>query len=180
MRDVLAGLVALALLFVAAVLATTLREYRRRHQRVREAARAGGRAIVAEIPAEDDFVLFAEDEARFYCGARAIDKDLIAAVRLLVNGAPIADYVSRRLDWRVAAPPTRFEGHVEAGAHDRWDVAIETPDGTTLVECGAIREGVSQELARAVFDAVKRDLARRDKSDHKHENNHRGTENTEQ
>jgi hypothetical protein len=30
-----------------------------------------------------------------------------------------------------------------------------------LVECGAIRERVSQELARAVFDAVKRDVERR-------------------
>ena len=27
--------------------------------------------------------------------------------------------------------------------------------GTVLVECGAIRERVSQELARAIFDAVK-------------------------
>ena len=27
-----------------------------------------------------------------------------------------------------------------------------------LVECGAIRERVSQELARAMFDAVKRDV----------------------
>ena len=31
-----------------------------------------------------------------------------------------------------------------------------------LVECGAIRERVSQELARTVFDAVRRDLERRD------------------
>jgi hypothetical protein len=30
------------------------------------------------------------------------------------------------------------------------------------VECGAIRERVSQELARAVFDAVRRDIERRD------------------
>ena len=31
-----------------------------------------------------------------------------------------------------------------------------------LVECGAIRERVSQELARAVFDAVKRSVDERD------------------
>jgi len=30
------------------------------------------------------------------------------------------------------------------------------------VPCGAIRERVSQELARAVFEAVKRDLEKRD------------------
>jgi hypothetical protein len=51
----------------------------------------------------------------------------------------------------------------EGIARDRWDVAIETLAGTTLVECGAIRERVSQELARAVFDAVKRELERRDR-----------------
>jgi hypothetical protein len=31
-----------------------------------------------------------------------------------------------------------------------------------LVECGAIRERVSQELARAVFDAVRRSVERGD------------------
>jgi hypothetical protein len=41
-------------------------------------------------------------------------------------------------------------------------VAIEAINGATIVACGAIRERVSQELARAVFDAVKRDLERRD------------------
>jgi FAD/FMN-containing dehydrogenase len=39
-------------------------------------------------------------------------------------------------------------------------VAIDTLDGTVVVECGAIRERVSQELARAVFDAVKDELRR--------------------
>ena len=49
----------------------------------------------------------------------------------------------------------------EGIARDRWDVAIELVNGTVLVACGAIRERVSQELARAVFDAVKLDLERR-------------------
>jgi hypothetical protein len=43
-------------------------------------------------------------------------------------------------------------------------VAIETVTGTVLVECGAIRERVSQELARAVFAAVMREIERRDGS----------------
>jgi nicotinamide mononucleotide (NMN) deamidase PncC len=42
-------------------------------------------------------------------------------------------------------------------------VAIETVTGTTLVECGAIRERVSQELARTVFDAVQADMEMRDR-----------------
>jgi hypothetical protein len=52
--------------------------------------------------------------------------------------------------------PTSFEDRPEGIARDRWDVAIETMVGTVLVACGAIRERVSQELARAVFEAVRR------------------------
>jgi hypothetical protein len=161
MRDVIAGAIALALLVVAASLATTLKRYRGRRRRLRDSERALGRTIVAEIPAEDGLVLFSEDLKRFYYGDRSIDKDLIAAVRVLINGAPIAAYVSRRAA-PASAPATAFEDRPEGIARDRWDVAIEGVTGTTLVECGAIRERVSQELARAVFDAVKRDLERRD------------------
>jgi len=161
MRDVIAGAIALALLVVAASLATTLKIYRRRRQRLRDSERALGRTIVAEIPAEDELVLFSEDPKRFYYGERSIDKDLIAAVRVLINGAPIAAYVSLR-PAAAAAAATAFEDRPEGIARDRWDVAIEGVTGTTLVQCGAIRERVSQELARAVFDAVKRDLERRD------------------
>ena len=61
------------------------------------------------------------------------------------------------------APVTTFEDRPEGIARDRWDVAIETTSTAILIECGAIRERVSQELARAVFDAVKRDIERRDR-----------------
>jgi hypothetical protein len=162
MRDVFAALVAVVLLLVAASLATTLKEYRQRRQRARDAERALGRHIVAEIPAADALVLFTEDDSRFYYGERSVDKDLITAVRVLINGSPIASSVSSRAAPASAAPPTSFEDRPEGIARDRWDVAIEARNGTLLVECGAIRERVSQELARAVFDAVKGELQRRD------------------
>ena len=162
MRDLIAGAVALALLLVAASLATTLKMYRGRRRRMHDSERALGRTIVAEIPADEDLVLFSEDKKRFYYGDRSIDKDLIAAVRVLINGAPLAAYVSRR-NAVTTDGPTAFEDRPDGIARDRWDVAIETLTGTTLVECGAIRERVSQELARAVFDAVKRELERLEK-----------------
>ncbi len=82
------------------------------------------------------------------------------AVRVLINGSPIAAFVSPR--WSGAArQPTAFEDRPEGIARDRWDVAIETAGGTVLVECGAVRERVSQELARKIFDAVKMDLEKR-------------------
>ena len=164
MRDLVAGIVAIVLLFVALSLATTLQRLRRRRQRTLDSERALGRTIVAEIPAADDLVLFSEDAVRFHYGDTSIDKDLIAAVRVLINGAPIAAYVSTRHAADAARPqPTHFDDRPEGIARDRWDVAIETIVGTTLVECGAIRERVSQELARAVFAAVKRDLEKRDR-----------------
>jgi|SRR6266852_2713093 len=172
MRDVLAGVVALSLLIVAASLATTLQQHRRRRQRAREGERVRGRTVIAEIPAEDDLVLFSEDDRRFYCGEQSIDKDSIIAVRMLINDAPIASCVSRR--GRPGAPSAPAEHEREAAGapgddegglmRDRWDVVIETGAGIERVACGAIRERVSQELARAVFEAVKRDIERRDRT----------------
>jgi hypothetical protein len=162
MRDVLAGVIAVALLLVAASLATTLQGFRRRRRCARDVERALGRTLIAEIPADDDLVLFSEDARRFYYGERSIEKDAVVAVRVLISGSPIAASVSRRADARTAAAPTSFEDRADGIARDRWDVAIETAAGTMLVECGAIRERVSQELARAVFGAVKAELERRD------------------
>ena len=162
MRDVFAAVVALVLLVVAASLGTTLTAFRRRRLRARDSERALGRTILAEIPADDDLRLFCEDAARFYYGEQSVDKSLIVATRVLINGSPIAAYVSTRHPVDTARRATSFEDRPEGIARDRWDVAIETVDGMLLVECGAIRERVSQELARTVFDAVKQELERRD------------------
>ena len=161
MRDIVAWAFAILLLVVAASLATTLRVYRKRRQRARESERALGRRIVAELPTSEELVYFTEDDVRFYYGERSIDKDLIVAARVLINGSPIAAAVSERRAAH-AQVPTSFEDRPEGIARDRWDVAVETERGTILVECGAIRERVSQELARQVFDAVKAEIERRD------------------
>jgi hypothetical protein len=155
MRDLVAGIIAVALLLIALSLATTLHFFRRRRMRARAAEYEMGRTVIAEIPAAEDLVLFSEDPESFHYGSREIRKDSIAAARVLINGIPIAAVVSRRHQDAAALQPTSFEDHPEGIARDRWDVAIETTAGTVLVECGAIRERVSQELARAVFDAVK-------------------------
>ncbi len=161
MRDVFAALVAFFLLFVAASLGTTLQAFRRRRYRARDAERARGRTVVAEIPDQEDLVLFSEDPRRFYYGEQSVDKDLIVAVRVLINGAPIASAVSTRDAGGDQRQATSFEDRPEGIARDRWDVAIETREGLMLVPCGAIRERVSQELARSIFDTVKREVERR-------------------
>jgi hypothetical protein len=166
-RDLIAAAIAILLLITAASLGTTLQMFRTRRRRARDSERTLGRTIIAEIPAQDDLILFTEDAQQFRYGDRSIDKDRIAAVRILINGAVIAAYASARRGAgrgaHVAAPADPIDDRPEGIARDRWDVAIETGDGTTMVvECGAIRERVSQELARAVFDAVKRELERQD------------------
>jgi hypothetical protein len=165
-RDLIAWLVALALLVAALSLATTLQYSRRRRQRARDSERALGRRVIAEVPTGDDLILFSEDPVRFHYGERSIDKDLIVAVRVLINGAPIAAFVSNR-QTQAAPQATRFDDRPEGIERDRWDVAIETERGTVLVECGAIRERVSQELARKVFDAVRESVEARNLEGHK-------------
>jgi hypothetical protein len=156
MRDLFAGIVALILLVVAASLATTLQYYRRRRRRAHDSERALGRTVVAELPTAEELVLFSEDAKRFYYGEQSIDKDLITEVRVLINGVPIATVTSPRYATAPHHQRAGFDDRPEGIARDRWDVAIDTVKGAVMVECGAIRERVSQELARAVFDAVKR------------------------
>jgi hypothetical protein len=158
MRDLVAGLLAAGLVFFALSLLTTLHAYRKRQQRARQGEIDRGRTIIVELPTDPELTLFTEDAEHFYLGAQAIDKAQIAAVRVLINGSPIAAFVSPR--WQGAEPrqPTSFDDRPEGIARDRWDVAIETLDRTVLVECGAIRERISQELARKIFDAVKHAL----------------------
>jgi hypothetical protein len=155
MRDLVAGVVAAALLFFALSLLTTLHFYRKRHREAREAEIALGRQIIVELPTDPALTLFTEDLEHFYYGDTAIDKAEIVAVRVLINGAPIAGVVSPKWESAARPQPTAFEDRPEGIARDRWDVAIETLSGTILVECGSVRERVSQELARKIFDAVK-------------------------
>jgi hypothetical protein len=161
MRDFVAAIVAAVLIFAALSLLTTLHFYRKRHQKAREDELARGRAIIAELPTDPELTLFTEDTEHFYYGATPVDKNEIMAVRVLINGSPIAAFVSPRWSSAEHRQPTSFDDRPEGIARDRWDVAIETLHGVVLVECGAVRERVSQELARTIFNAVKLDLEKR-------------------
>jgi len=161
MRDVVAAAVAFALVFFALSLLTTLHFYRKRHRTARAEEAARGRTIIVELPTDPELTLFTEDAGHFYFGATPIDKSEIMAVRVLINGSPIAAFVSPRWQSAEHHHATAFEDRPDGIARDRWDVAIEEVNGTLLIECGAIRERVSQELARKIFDAVKKDLETR-------------------
>src|SRR4051812_18204200 len=138
MRDLFAAGVALVLLIVAASLATTLTAFRRRRIRARDSERALGRTVIAEIPADEDLRLFSEDAVRFYYGDAAVDKDLIVAARVLINGSPIASYVSRRHPVDTMRQATSFEDRPEGVARDRWGGAIGTGPGMPLGGSGGV------------------------------------------
>jgi hypothetical protein len=161
MRDAVAALVAAALIFFALSLLTSLHFYRKRQRTAREDELARGRTVIVELPTDPQLTLFSEDAEHFYYGATPVDKNEIVAVRVLINGSPIAAFVSPRWESAQRPQPTAFDDRPEGIARDRWDVAIEMVNTTVLVECGAVRERVSQELARKVFDAVRRDLEKR-------------------
>ena len=167
MRDFVAVLLVFLLIAFALSMATSLQWYRRGHTRRRRAIAASGQVLVAEIPMADDLRFFTQDAHAFHWGARTIPKDQIRAARVLISGAPIATCASSR---HPPPPATQLQelpsetGSPDGFGRDRWDVAIDLADETILVECGAIRERVSQELARQVFDAVKTDIELRDQS----------------
>jgi hypothetical protein len=151
MRDLVAGLVAVALLLFAVLVAATLHFHRRRRERARGAATASGRRLIAELPLGVDLVYFAEDDCRFYHGDQQIEKDAIRGVRLLVNDR----VVSHAGDVGSAPPaPATATADEEAFIRDRWDVVIDTSSASVTISCGAIRERISQDLARRIYDAV--------------------------
>jgi len=163
MRDLVAVVVAVALVVVALRLATSLQWYKRGHARARREIRERGQTIVAEIPGGDGLRFFTEDAGAFYWAGRKVPKDQIRAARVLISGAPLSQRVSSRFPLPAADNADVVPKDLGGIERDRWDVAIVVEDGTVLVECGAIRERVSQELARHVFDAVSRDIEARER-----------------
>ena len=165
MRDAVAVFVVFLLIALALSMATSLNWHRRAHFRLRRAMALSGRKIIAEIPYKDDLSFFTEDTQSFQWDAHRIAKSEIRAVKLLITGASIASFVSSRFH-SPAADVSHFEVSKQTEPiefeRERWDVSIELEKETILVPCGSIRERVSQELARQVYEAVRTDIKRRD------------------
>ncbi|MBM62495.1 MAG: hypothetical protein CL484_06050 [Acidobacteria bacterium] len=162
MRDAIAGLFALGLLIFALGLMSTLRFHQRSRERRLYKLSVSGRSVIAEIPAKNSLELFTSDKDHFFWRESTIHKEQILLVRVLINGSPLTSYFSKRHQFEEQGDSGSFADRPEGIAHDRWDILIRTPICDTLIECGSIRERVSQELARRVFDTVKVDMERRD------------------
>ena len=162
MRDFVAVILAVILFAVALSLATSLQWHRKGQARRRQLIRNRGRSIVAEIPAAEGLIYFTEDSEAFHWGDETIRKNQIQAVHALINGAPISTSRARRFPGVSADPAPVLDKGPDGIERDRWDVAIETAGRTAVIECGSIRERVSQELARGIFEAVRAAIESRD------------------
>jgi hypothetical protein len=157
-RDLVAALIALALLVFALLVGATLHFHRQRRERTSRAAREGGRTIIAELPQGSDLVYVTEDRDRLYVGDQPIEKASIRGVRLMVNGRVVSHAGETRTEPAAAARATADE---EAFIRDRWDVLVDTASGTVTIACGAIRERISQDLARRIYDSVSKEVGGR-------------------
>jgi hypothetical protein len=147
--QLLAGLALAILLFRLFRFAMGLRGAKRLREEERRVEEARGRRVVAEIPLDAGLVFFAEDAAGFYWGENEARKPELVGARLLLNGGVMASCARAGVTLPEPPPPEEYEGR------ERWDVRLHFADGSAKdVACGQLREGVSREIAAAVFAAV--------------------------
>ena len=157
-RDAVAAAFAIFLFFVALGLATSLTKDRRRRRRSKFKLDSLGQNVLAEIPTDTGISFFTEDRSSFHYNNQPIPKSTIIAARVLINGAPIAGSVKTGHEETHPTPEDIVDDRPEGLSRDRWDVSIATTTGAVLVECGSIRERISQDLARRVFSALKKTI----------------------
>ena len=165
MRDLIGVTVVVLLVIVALRMATALQGYRRGHEQRRARLGTEGRSIVAEVPAPDGLVFFAEDAGAFYWAERRIPKRDIKAAQVRFGDVPLSTARARRFGGQEAVGPDRSAEMPPVLERADWDVSIETTADTVVVACGAIREHVSQELARRIFEKVSQAIAACDRDD---------------
>ena len=158
MRDFVAAIAAMILFAVALSLATSLQRYRSGHARLRRQIRSRGQSIVAEIPNDNGLAFFTVDDNAFHWAGQNIQKTSLMSVQVLINGAPISTSRSRSFKNRTPEAMTSSTDNFDGVRRDRWDVAIETTDRQVIIECGTIRDRVSQELARDIFEVVRSEI----------------------
>jgi hypothetical protein len=112
-----------------------------------------GRRVVAELPLPEGVVFFVEDAEGFSWGGAGAARRELAGARLLLNSAVVS--AAARPGAALPEPPAPEE---EPG-REKWEVMAYLRDGRALtVRCGSVREGVSREAARAVFEALRKEL----------------------
>lgn len=147
--ELLAAALLVGTLFVAFRFAMGLRWARLMREQALSEELERGRRLIAEVPTHSgEIELFLEDESRFYWAGAELGKAGLVGARLLLNGAVMGECRRPDADLPGAELPEEYEGR------ERWEVAVYTDQGSLTIQCGSLREGVSREAARDVFDAL--------------------------
>jgi hypothetical protein len=150
---VLAGAALLLLLGWAFRLAMGLRWSKIEREAARRREEETGRRVVAELPLPEGVVFFAADDRSLHWGDEAVPREAVLGARLLLNSAVVS--VAARPG---AALPDAPAPEEEPG-REKWEVVAYLRDGRALaIRCGTVREGISREAARAVFDALRQEV----------------------
>jgi hypothetical protein len=123
-------------------------------EEARRAEEARGRHVVAEIPDHRGAVfLFLETPEAFEWAGRRVAKAELGGCRLLLNGGVMGAATRPGAALPDPGTPEEYEGR------ERWEVRLYPAQGPPAdVPCGTVREGVSRDAARAVFESVRRSL----------------------
>jgi len=144
-----AGLLLLALLWWAFRLSMALRWSKVERERRRAEEQEGGR-VVAELPLPEGVSFFVADASSFRWDEHRLARAAVRGARLLLNSAVVA---TAARDGGDLPPPPAPE---DEPGRERWEVAVYEEGGATrTIRCGSVREGISREAARAVFEALR-------------------------
>jgi hypothetical protein len=150
---ILAGAALLLLLFWAFRLSMGLRWSKILRERARQREEETGRRVVAELPLPEGVVFFVADERALHWAEHSVPREDVVGARLLLNSAVVA--TAARAEAVLPDPPAPEE---EPG-REKWEVAAYVRDGRAfLIRCGSVREGISRDAARAVFDALRQEV----------------------
>lgn len=152
---VLAAAALVLLLWWAFRLAMGLRWSKIEREAARRRELETGRRVVAELPLPEGVVFFVEDDEALHWGVQSVPRPQVVGARLLLNSAVVS--AAARPGALLPDPPAPED---EPG-REKWEVLAYLRDGSALaVRCGTVREGVSRDAARAVFDALRREVQR--------------------
>jgi len=146
--------VLLAILWGLFRFAMGLRFEKRSREQALEREASRGRRVVAEVPLDAGMSLVLADAEALLWGENRQPFAEIDGARMLLNGGVLAGVSRPGVALPEPAPGEEHEGR------EHWQVRLYRRDGTTLdVPCGALREGVSREIASRVFEAVRAAIA---------------------
>jgi hypothetical protein len=149
----LAGAALLLLLWWVFRLSMGLRWSKIEREAARRREEETGRRVVAELPLPEGVVFFAADARALHWGEQSIPREDVVGARLLLNSAVVS--TAARAGATLPEPPAPED---EPG-REKWEVVAYLRGARALtIRCGTVREGISRDAARAVFEALRQEV----------------------